>query len=118
MLIIKDWGWIINNIEQRKSNILVIKGIYLSKKSEPQSSPGYHHTLDFSWFSVSSVQASHTRLHLSLDIHSVFWELDCACHYLQSLEPNLAHCRFDELVHSIRTSYKIWYNSATKVESP
>ena len=38
MLIIKDWRWIINNIEQRKSNILVIKGIYLSKKSEPQSS--------------------------------------------------------------------------------
>ena len=48
MLIIRDLGWIINNIEQWKSNILVIKGIYLSKKSESQSSPGSHHTLDFS----------------------------------------------------------------------
>lgn len=38
----------INNIEQRKSNILVIKGIYLSERSELQTSPGYHRTLDFS----------------------------------------------------------------------
>lgn len=38
----------INNIEQRKSNILVIKGIYLSERRELQTSPGYHRTLDFS----------------------------------------------------------------------